>query len=57
MKNTLSPHIPFQRLSLEARALFFLYAMAAWAPHQSHCPTPAELKNSLEAVWDVNELT
>jgi hypothetical protein len=56
MKNTSSLQIPFERLSLEARALFFIYASAALARYQSHRPKPAELEDTLEAVWDTNGL-
>lgn len=56
MQNSLSQHVSFRQLSLEARALFFIYAAAAFARYHSHPPSPSELRSSLEAIWDANGL-
>jgi len=55
--NTISlPHVPFAELPVEARALFFINALAAVARYGAQPPEQSELTPVLEAIWNGNRL-
>jgi hypothetical protein len=56
MMDPTSSHLSFDRLPIEARTLFFIYASAALASYGSHPPTPFGLAAELEAAWNKNGL-
>jgi hypothetical protein len=43
MNNSLRSHTPFAELTVQARVLFFIYALAATARFAVHPPTPIQL--------------
>jgi hypothetical protein len=55
--NTISlSHIPFAELPVEARALFFINALAAVARYGARPPKQSELTLVLETIWNGNRL-
>jgi hypothetical protein len=56
MNNSHLLHTPFAELPVEARALFFIYALGASARFGVHPPTPAELAPQLETIWNEHKL-
>jgi len=52
MMDATSSHLSFERLPIEARTLFFIYASAALASYGSHPPTPCGLAAELETAWN-----
>jgi len=57
MKDNNHPHVPFQSLPFETKFLFFLMAEGAMALHRDWPPTPAEIRDDLEAAWNTEKLT
>ena len=59
---TLSMHklsdsrIPYAELPVEARALFFIFALGAAARYVGHPPSQSELTPVLEVIWNRNRL-
>ena len=49
-------HIPFAELPVEARALFFINALAAVARFGVQPPERSELTTVLETIWNGNRL-
>ncbi len=49
-------HIPFAELPVEARALFFINALAAVARQGTRPPKQSELIPVLETIWNGNQL-
>ena len=49
-------HTPFAELPVEARALFFINALAAVARYGTQPPEPSELTPVLETIWNGNQL-
>lgn len=56
MNNSLPPCIAFVDLPTEARILFFIYASAAMARFGIRPPTPTEIAQRLEALWNEHAL-
>jgi hypothetical protein len=55
--NTISPsHVPFAELPSQARALFFINALATMACYGAQPPSQSELTPVLETIWDGNHL-
>ena len=54
MVTTIGFHIPFAELSVEARALFFINALAAVARYGAQPLQQSELTPVLEAIWNRN---
>jgi len=50
-------HIPFAELPVEARALFFINALAAMARYGPQRPERSELAAVLETIWNGNRLS
>jgi hypothetical protein len=50
-------HIPFAELPVEARALFFINALAAMARYGAQRPERSELAAVLETIWNGNRLS
>ena len=50
-------HVPFAELPVEARALFFIHALAAVARHGVQPPERSELTPVLETIWNGNRLS
>ena len=50
-------HIPFAELPVEARALFFINALAAMAGYGAQRPELSELTAVLETIWNGNRLS
>ena len=57
MHNLRLVHIPFAELPVEARALFFINALAAVARYGTRPPKQSELTPVLETVWNENQLS
>jgi hypothetical protein len=47
-------HVPFAELPVEARALFFINALAAVARQGTQRPEQSELTPMLETIWNGN---
>lgn len=56
MSNLYTSHTPFAELSVEARTLFFIFALPATARFGVRPPAPADLASELETVWDGHRL-
>jgi hypothetical protein len=55
--NTISlPHVPYAELPSQARALFFINALAAVARYGTQPPKQSELTPVLETIWNRNRL-
>ena len=48
--------VPFAELPVEARALFFIFALGAAARYVGHPPSQSELTPVLEVIWNRNRL-
>ena len=49
-------HVPFAELPFQARALFFINALAAVARYGAQPPKQSELTSALETIWNRNRL-
>ena len=56
MTNLSSSHIPYAELPSQARALFFINALAAVARYGVKPPKQSELTPVLETIWNGNRL-
>ena len=55
--NPISPsHLPYSELPSQARALFFVNALAAVARYGARPPKQSELNPVLETIWNGNQL-
>jgi hypothetical protein len=57
MLTSFSFHLPFAELPVEARALFFINALAATARFGVQPPKRSELTTLLETIWNRNRLS
>ena len=56
MTSLSSSHIPYVELPTQARALFFINALAAVAGYGAKPPKQSELTPVLETIWNRNRL-
>jgi hypothetical protein len=57
MHNLCLSHVPFAELTVEARALLFINALAAVARYGAQPPKQSELTPVLETIWNGNRLS
>jgi len=50
-------HVPFRELPLQARWLFYIFALGAYASYRSVPPTIEEVAIALELIWNRNRLS
>lgn len=46
-----STHIPYRQLPTEARMLFFMLSLPAFAKHSPVPPKPYGVANTLQEIW------
>jgi hypothetical protein len=49
-------HVPYAELPVKARAMLFIFALAAAARYMTHPPTRLELTQLLEFIWNRHRL-
>jgi hypothetical protein len=56
MNTHLDTHVPFAQTPIEGRVAFFILSMVAMAHHRGWPPTPDEIGEDLERIWNEHQL-